>query len=364
MKINQIIRNKRKELSLTQEQIADFLGVSTPAVNKWEKGSTYPDITLLPALARLLKIDLNTLMSFNEDLTDIEIDNFVNELDKVAQEQNYKAAFQMTIDKIHEYPTCDKLVYSSILYLEGALFLYNVSEREQYRETFETFYERLSMSDSPEIRDTAISMLISYARNRGEYSKAEELINMLPFSKINREEQLAILYQQQKKYADAEKIWEHRILNGVAEIQSALINMLEIALHENHNTDAEFFADMYETITCQFSFPEWMRYNAHFLLAIEKKNKTESLSILSKMLPAMRAEWKPQDCKLYQHTTGNGSTSLLGKIADSLCEELSTGEEYAFLRDCTEFRELMGSTGRETPGEAPQTVCAKEFKHI
>ena len=61
MKINQIIRQKRKELSLTQEQIAEFLGVSTPAVNKWEKGSTYPDITLLPALARLLKVDLNTL---------------------------------------------------------------------------------------------------------------------------------------------------------------------------------------------------------------------------------------------------------------------------------------------------------------
>lgn len=50
MKINQIIREKRKELSLTQEQIADYLGVSTPAVNKWEKGSSYPDITLLPAL--------------------------------------------------------------------------------------------------------------------------------------------------------------------------------------------------------------------------------------------------------------------------------------------------------------------------
>ena len=50
MKINQIIREKRKELSLTQEQIAELLGVSTPAVNKWEKGSTYPDITLLPAL--------------------------------------------------------------------------------------------------------------------------------------------------------------------------------------------------------------------------------------------------------------------------------------------------------------------------
>lgn len=41
MKINQIIREKRKELSLTQDQIAEFLGVSAPAVNKWEKGVSH-----------------------------------------------------------------------------------------------------------------------------------------------------------------------------------------------------------------------------------------------------------------------------------------------------------------------------------
>ena len=64
MQIHQIIREKRKALGLTQEQVAERLGVSTPAVNKWEKGSTYPDITLLPALARLLETDLNTLLSF------------------------------------------------------------------------------------------------------------------------------------------------------------------------------------------------------------------------------------------------------------------------------------------------------------
>ena len=87
MKINQIIREKRKELSLTQEQIAEFLGVSTPAVSKWERGSTYPDITLLPALARLRRTDLNTLLSFSDDLSDIEIKNFVNTLDQTIQER-------------------------------------------------------------------------------------------------------------------------------------------------------------------------------------------------------------------------------------------------------------------------------------
>lgn len=296
MKINQIIREKRKELSLTQEQIAELLGVSTPAVNKWEKGSTYPDITLLPALARLLKIDLNTLMSFNDDLTDIEIENFVNEVDKVVQEQNYETAFQMAIDKIHEYPTCDKLIYSTITYLDGALSLYNIPEPEQYRETFETFYQRLSVNEIPEIRDIAISMLISYARNRGDFVKAEELINTLPFSTIiDKQEQLAVLYQQQKKYEDAKKIWEHRVLKGATEVQTTLINMLEIALFESDREQAEFFADMYEKIARQFYFPEWMRYNAHLQLAIEQKDKDKSLSILQKMLPAMREEWEPQN---------------------------------------------------------------------
>lgn len=91
MKINQLIQEKRRELSMTQEQVASYLGVSATAVHKWEKGTTYPDITLLPALARLLKTDLNTLLSFQEDLTDIEIENFVNELDSMVREQDRKS---------------------------------------------------------------------------------------------------------------------------------------------------------------------------------------------------------------------------------------------------------------------------------
>lgn len=40
MKIHQIIREKRKALCLTQEQLAQHLGVSTPAVSKWENGGS------------------------------------------------------------------------------------------------------------------------------------------------------------------------------------------------------------------------------------------------------------------------------------------------------------------------------------
>lgn len=341
MKINQIIREKRKELSLTQEQIADFLGVSAPAVNKWEKGSTYPDITLLPAIARLLKTDLNTLLSFNDDLTDTEITNFVDEVDRTVQEQDYDTAFKKAINKIHEYPTCEKLIYSVILYLEGALALYNVSEAPQYREIYETFYMRLVTSEIPEIRDTATSMLISYARNRGDFSKAEQLINSLSFSTIDKEEQLAILYHQQERYQDAEKIWERRVLKGVAGVQVALVNMQEIALQEKREEDANFFADMYEALTRQFCFPEWMCYNAHLHLALVKKDKGRSLSILQKMLPAMKKEWNGQDYRLYRNASGSGATFFSSKLVKTIVDELVNYDEYAFLRDGSEFEELM-----------------------
>ena len=38
MTIGEVIREKRKELELTQEQVAQRLGISAPAVNKWERG--------------------------------------------------------------------------------------------------------------------------------------------------------------------------------------------------------------------------------------------------------------------------------------------------------------------------------------
>ena len=76
MKINDVIRTRRQALGLTQEALAERLGVSGPAVNKWEKSLNYPDITLLPTLARVLGVDLNTLLSFQEDMDRGEIGRF------------------------------------------------------------------------------------------------------------------------------------------------------------------------------------------------------------------------------------------------------------------------------------------------
>ena len=63
----------RKEAGMTQEEMANRLGVTTPAVNKWENSNSKPDIELLAPIARLLDISLDTLLSFHEKLSDTEI---------------------------------------------------------------------------------------------------------------------------------------------------------------------------------------------------------------------------------------------------------------------------------------------------
>lgn len=60
--IGQIIREKRTEKGLTQEQLADRLGVTPQAVSKWENDGAYPDVTLLKKLAEELDTSIGALL--------------------------------------------------------------------------------------------------------------------------------------------------------------------------------------------------------------------------------------------------------------------------------------------------------------
>ena len=57
-----ILATKRKELDVTQEDIAQYIGVSRAAVSKWEKGLSYPDILLLPKLATYFNVTIDDLL--------------------------------------------------------------------------------------------------------------------------------------------------------------------------------------------------------------------------------------------------------------------------------------------------------------
>ena len=55
------ISKHRKKNCLTQSQLAELVGVSNQAVSKWEQGISAPDISLLPELSEIFKIDIDDL---------------------------------------------------------------------------------------------------------------------------------------------------------------------------------------------------------------------------------------------------------------------------------------------------------------
>lgn len=66
IKTGRFIMNKRKELGLTQQQLAAKLNVSYQAVSKWENGQTYPNIEVLSSLANVLKVSVDDILAGSE----------------------------------------------------------------------------------------------------------------------------------------------------------------------------------------------------------------------------------------------------------------------------------------------------------
>ena len=86
--IGDTIQKLRKIKGLTQEQVANALGITTAAVSKWETNNTYPDISLLSPLARLLGTSVDNILNFKEKLSEEEIDNLLIEANKEFEKSN------------------------------------------------------------------------------------------------------------------------------------------------------------------------------------------------------------------------------------------------------------------------------------
>lgn len=69
MTINEIIKQHRKKLGLTQKEFADMLSVSDKTVSRWEIGIQVPDALLMPDIAKALKITINELYGIEDNDT-------------------------------------------------------------------------------------------------------------------------------------------------------------------------------------------------------------------------------------------------------------------------------------------------------
>lgn len=89
-----MIKRLREDGKMTQQELAEQIGVSDKAISKWETGRGYPDITLIEALADILGVSVIELFS-GEDVT------------------NTNRTFNMKRLKIHVCPICGNIIQST-----------------------------------------------------------------------------------------------------------------------------------------------------------------------------------------------------------------------------------------------------------
>lgn len=345
MKINEIIRQRRLEKGYTQEQMASFLGVSAPAVNKWEKAISYPDITLLPALARLLDTDLNTLLSFQDDLSREEVGMFINELVSASDTEGIDTAFLMAFDKLHEYPSCDTLLLNTALTLEGLIALSGNNPRNcRYAADIEEMYTRAAKSNDPSVSSHAKAMLISKYREKKEFDAARKLLDELPDITFDKKLLEATLCQEEGNLEQAARIIEGKILSEVSNVQSALFTLAEIAIKENRLSEAEQLTEIAKETARLFDLWDCNSYIADFQLAVALKDTGRCLSALEKMLQALCLEWKPNHSLLYRHLSMKG-TNMGTRMLSGILKELENTEnhEYDFLRKDGKLQEILNN---------------------
>lgn len=349
MKMNVVIRDLRIKQGLTQEQMANYLGVSAPAVNKWERGVTYPDITILPSLARLLNTDLNTLLSFQAEPTTKEIKAFTEELVARAKENGILSAFEHAQKEVLKYPNCHELILSIALTLEGIQVMFSLSDAtKSILEGIDQLYERAAQSAVPEISATAKSMLISKYMNRNDYDKAQTLLDTLPDQISTDKKRLQTkLYLCLENYEEAAKSIEQRLLVEANDIYSDLIRLMEIALKQDRVNDAKNIADITRRFSLLFDQWEYNAYVPEFELAMTMKDASACVSVLKKMLPALLVKWNYKKSILYQHLEQKEEQKEhLGKLMLSkILEELRDPNqaEYTFLQNSNEFQALLAS---------------------
>lgn len=133
MNIGPIIMEKRKEKKVTQQELANFIGVSKASVSKWETGQTYPDITLLPLLAAYFDITIDSLLTYEPQLDNHEIQRIYARLKESLETKSPEDVLATIRSFVRRYYSCYPFV------LQMGMFLLNHADLLPGEEKIKTY---------------------------------------------------------------------------------------------------------------------------------------------------------------------------------------------------------------------------------
>jgi transcriptional regulator with XRE-family HTH domain len=119
--LGDIITAKRREKGVTQDELAAFVGVSKASVSKWERGLSYPDITLLPVLASYFNISIDKLIGYAPQLGKDEIKRIYKKLSVGFAESPFEEVMAECELLVKKYYSCYPFLLEMVqLYINHA----------------------------------------------------------------------------------------------------------------------------------------------------------------------------------------------------------------------------------------------------
>lgn len=117
IRLSKNLRKLRIRRGNTQEELANFLGVTTQVISKWERAEGMPDITFLPEIAGFYSVSVDTLLGVDETVKEGKIREICEKYDQIRQcpprkdgtlivENNIEAGIDYIRAALHEFPDC------------------------------------------------------------------------------------------------------------------------------------------------------------------------------------------------------------------------------------------------------------------
>ncbi|MGN0629473.1 MAG: helix-turn-helix domain-containing protein [Oscillospiraceae bacterium] len=108
MNLSENIRKTRKEKSLTQEQLAEAMGVSAASVSKWETGQAAPELSVLSELADFFEMSVDTLIG--HEISPCRMEEIITGANNFVSDGQYGKASDTAEKLVRRYPNSYKAV--------------------------------------------------------------------------------------------------------------------------------------------------------------------------------------------------------------------------------------------------------------
>ena len=332
MNIGSVIKKYRKEAGYTQEEMANRLGVTTPAVNKWENGNSKPDIELLSPIARLLHISLDTLLSFQEKLTDFEIGEFIQKMDKMFSEEGYEKTYQWAANTIKKYPNCNMLIWQIAVMLDSRRIIGECDNPDKYDEQINAWYEIALNDEEEKIQHHAADSLFGFYLRKKDYAMAEKYLRYFSDYDPVKKVKMGQLYMKQGKTEDAYEKLEDVVFSTYTTLNLTFGTMITQALEEKNHEYAKYLAKKMNVLANAFDMGKYHECAAMLNVVVAEKDVEGTFQVAKQLLENVDTMGDFRESKLYQHMKFRDTENPYAKeMKKALLEGFRTEEEFSYM---------------------------------